>query len=362
MCFSFGLFFTSKITLHKTKIDYIIVGQGIAGSWLSNELLKRDKKILVINYETDKTASLKAAGLYNPITGRKMVKTWKADLLFTGLENEYYSLEKDIGSKFLHSIPIYRSFRNIEDKNDWDGRQSSSDKNPFIKELRTKSLGFSSLNDGLGGIILNQSGYVDLPRLISSYKNYLIDKGIYHSEMFDYSEVRQSEDVVSYKNWTADKIIFCEGPNTKNPYWDHLPFKLVRGEIMDIKCEFNFPYIFNQGVFMIPKNDRITVGSTYDHKNLSFEPQKEGMKNLKERLARVFSGTYEVIEERAGIRPATYDRKPFIGMHHKLKTLAIFNGFGTKGVSLTPYFAKHFVDVLENKCELDKEVDVQRVI
>lgn len=347
--------------MHKTKVDYIIVGQGIAGSWLAHELLKRDKSIIVINHETDNTASLKAAGLFNPITGRKMVKTWMADELFQNLENDYASLEKKLGSDFLHQIPIYRSFRNVEDKNDWDGKQDDLSLNKFIKEIKTKSTGPQELNDPLGGIVLNNSGYVDLPSFIYSFRNFLVNKEVYRSGVFDYSELAIEENSVNYKGLKADKIIFCEGPQTKNQFWEHLPFKLVRGELIDIECDVTLPYIFNQGVFMIPKEKRITVGSTYDHSILSFDPQPSGIKNLKERLEKVFTGSYKIIEERAGIRPATYDRKPFIGMHPEIKTLGIFNGFGTKGVSLTPYFAKHFADVLENKCELDKNVDVQRV-
>jgi glycine/D-amino acid oxidase-like deaminating enzyme len=348
--------------VHKTKVDYIIVGQGVAGSWLAHELIKRDKSIVVINHETDNTASIKAAGLYNPITGRKMVKTWMADELFENLENDYASLEKELSAHFIHPLPIYRSFRNVEDKNDWDGKQDDLSLNKFIKEIRIKSAGLSQINDPLGGIILNNCGYVDLPKFIFTFRNFLVNKESYLSEMFDHSELVIKEDEVNYKGLKADKIIFCEGPQIGNPYWKHLPFKLVRGELMDIECNINLPFIFNQGVFMIPKgNHIITIGSTYDHGILSFEPQASGIKNLRDRLDKVFTGSYKIIGERAGIRPATHDRKPFIGMHHKIKTLGIFNGFGTKGVSLTPYFAKHFADVLENKCELDKNVDVQRV-
>ena len=130
---------------------------------------------------------------------------------------------------------------------------------------------------------------------------------------------------------------------------------------MDIKTELNSDFIVNQGVFMIPKNGYFTIGSTYDHNNLTYQPQPEGIDTLKQRLQNLFTGKYEIIDERAGVRPATHDRKPYIGLHNSYKTLAIFNGFGTKGVSLTPYFAKHFVDVLQGSAALDQEVDVQRV-
>lgn len=345
----------------RRKVDFIIVGQGIAGTWLAYELIERGKSILVINHETEDTSSNKAAGLFNPITGKKMIKTWLADEIFYDLEDQYKELESLLSEKFLNAIPIYRPFNSIAEKNDWSIKAESKSYSKFIQQVHQESTGGESILDDCGGIVLNKTGYVDLKTLIQSFRVYLINKGLYLSEMFDYKAMKLVSDKANYKNIDADKILFCEGPSTNNPYWSDLPFKFVRGELMDIACGLPESYIFNRGVFMIPKNGYHTVGSTYDHTNLSFEPQSSGISNLKQRLSKLFAGPYRIIDKRAGIRPATFDRKPFIGLHPKKETLGIFNGFGTKGVSLTPYFAKKFVDFLEGKGKIETEADVQRV-
>ncbi|WP_462252868.1 NAD(P)/FAD-dependent oxidoreductase [Ekhidna sp.] len=344
-----------------SKVDYIIIGQGLAGTWLAYELEQQGMSFVIINQDKEETSSKKAAGIYNPITGRKMVKTWRADQLFQSLENDYRRIENLTGEKFLHPIPIYRPFKLIEDQNDWEGKISDNNYKTFIKEMRSSSLGYDDVSDSLGGIIINCSGYVDIPKFLDSMMNYFKNKGVYHSEVFDYQRMEITDDSVSYKDHLARKVIFCEGSLSKNPFWN-LPFKPVRGELIDIACDLKSDCIINQGVFMIPKGDRFTVGSTYDHNVLSYEPQEAGIKSLEERLKKLYSGKYQILNKRAGVRPATHDRKPYIGFHHRYKTLGIFNGFGTKGVSLTPHFAKHFVDVLQAKCEIDKEVNVQRVI
>lgn len=346
--------------MRTTKVDYIIVGQGLAGTWLAYEMEQRGLSFVVINEDKPDTSSKKAAGIYNPITGRKMVLTWRAEELFNSLEESYSKLEKLTGKQFLHPTPIYRPFRTIEDQNDWEGKSSETAYQFFLKEMFVTSLGLDHLEDPLGGILIDKSGFVNIPEMLNAFQNYIKNKGQYLSEVFDYESMKIESESVSYKSIIAKKVIFCEGSLSKNPYWN-LPFKPVRGEIIDIACELESPYIVNQGVFMIPKGDRYTVGSTYDHKNLSFIPQEEGIKSLEERLKKLFLGEYRILEKSAGVRPATHDRKPYIGFHHKYKTLGIFNGFGTKGVSLTPHFAKHYVEVLLGKSEIDKEVNVQRV-
>ena len=112
---------------------------------------------------------------------------------------------------------------------------------------------------------------------------------------------------------------------------------------------------------MLPKNGVFRVGSTYDHQDLSHVPTEKGINSLKERLKVLYNGAYEVVRSSAGVRPATYDRKPFIGFHQSHPTIGIFNGFGTKGVSLVPYFASQLVSCLLHNGPLDDEVNILRV-
>ncbi|MBC6401728.1 MAG: FAD-binding oxidoreductase [Ekhidna sp.] len=342
------------------KVNYIIVGLGIAGIWLSYELLKRGHKIVVFNHEKEHTGSKKATGLYNPVTGRKMIKTWRADDFFPTLETDYQELENLLNTRFLYPISIYRPFKSVKDQNDWQGRQDDRDYAPYLNHVSSHSLKIKHINDPYGGIVLNRSGYVNLNALIIAYKNYLINKDCFVEEWLNTALLNIEEGVVTYKEYQADRIIFCEGVDVSN-FWKSLPFRPVRGEIIDIECDLESPYVINQGVFMIPKNGYFTVGSTYGHSVLTHEPQEEGIKSLTERIGKIFDGDFQILEKRAGVRPATHDRKPFIGFHKNLGTLAIFNGFGTKGVSLSPYFAKHFADVLDQRVEIEKEINVQRV-
>lgn len=343
------------------KVDVIIVGQGIAGTVLAFSCLQNGLSVHIIDSGKTDNASRAAAGLYNPVTGRKMVKTWLADELFSYLIDFYSDHEKFLDSQFLFPTPIYRPFINVEEQNDWLGNSSNPQYQPFIQSVETKSKNIHEILDPFGGLVLDKCGYLDLPVFLDSARTYFSSKGIYQMELFDINKMKTEEDYLAYGDIVGERVIFCEGTDVeRNPFWSHLKFRPVKGEVMDIETEKIPNLIVNRGVFMIPKEGYIRVGSTYDNKDLSKEVTVKGINSLKEKLEKIFKGEYRIIRSWAGIRPATYDRRPFIGFHPENKKVGIFNGFGAKGVSLAPFFAKLFVENIMSGKALPAEVSVDR--
>ena len=56
------------------ETNYIIIGQGLAGTLMAHELLKANESFLVIDEYRESTSSKVAAGMFNPISGKRMVK------------------------------------------------------------------------------------------------------------------------------------------------------------------------------------------------------------------------------------------------------------------------------------------------
>ena len=83
------------------NFDFIIVGQGLAGSLLAYELLKADKKVLLIDENKTFTSSKIAAGIIQPFSGRRIEKAWKADILIPFAKNIYCEIEKKFSEKFF---------------------------------------------------------------------------------------------------------------------------------------------------------------------------------------------------------------------------------------------------------------------
>ncbi|MEO9966036.1 MAG: FAD-dependent oxidoreductase [Reichenbachiella sp.] len=342
--------------------DYLIIGHGLAGAILSQRLISRGKQVLVLDQPQNNISSKVAAGLFNPITGRKMFKTWNADKFFLELLNYYPSLEKTLAESFFHPIGIYRPYFALEDQNDWESKKTEPRFSPFIVEATTTPHQAHRLKDPHGGLHLNQSGYVNIVKLLEANKKHLIDKGSYQEIMFYEKDLHTHSDHFSFDDRKFKEIIFCNGLAAEQSEWFHwLPFSPVKGEIVDIEMGKRPTTIYNRGIFILPFQDQVVrVGSTYQRDFDHMKPTEDGQNELIDKLEGLLNEKYKVIASRAGVRPATKDRRPFIGKHPDNEHIYIFNGFGSKGVSLIPECSKLFTAHLLDGKALDTEIDVNR--
>jgi glycine/D-amino acid oxidase-like deaminating enzyme len=347
------------------KVDFLIVGHGLAGGVLSFMLRKHGRSIKVIDHPEGNHSSVVAAGLYNPITGRQMVKTWKADLLFPYLEQFYEHAEKALGAKFLHKVPIYRPFFSIEEQNEWMGRMADPGYENVIAEVRTSPLPGADFHDPFGGLLLKKSGYMDIPAFLEAHLSQLRADDAYSSEVFDETALIVGENSVIYKGLRADKLIYANGLEaSKSRYFGELPFHPLKGEILDI--ETNLPdeeLILNRGVFVFKNaGGRVRCGSTYNWREINLLPTENGRNEIEQKLRLIYGRSFQTLKQLVGIRPSTADRRPLLGIHPIFKPLGIFNGLGTKGVSLAPFFANMLVEHILFGKSLLKEVDIRRYL
>jgi glycine/D-amino acid oxidase-like deaminating enzyme len=342
--------------------DYLIIGHGLAGAVLSQRLLDGGRTIMVLDQPENNNSSLVAAGIYNPITGRKMHKTWRADELFPELISYYQDLEKKLGQQFLHDIGVYRPYAALEDQNDWEAKKSDEKFKPFIDKTSQSNHAAHKLNDPFGGLHLKQAGYLNIPVFLSANKKQLIDKGMYRETMFSEEEIKIEKEGFSYGNQKFKRIIFCNGEKAaQSSLFSWLPFTLVKGEVLDIEMEKTPSTIYNRGVFVLPLEDKsVRVGATYQREYDTLEVSESGIEELERKLGGLIDEKYNIVNARAGIRPATKDRRPFIGKHPNNEHIYIFNGFGSKGVSLIPYFSKMLVQHLLDEQPLDSDTDITR--
>lgn len=346
-----------------TEVDFLIVGQGLAGSAIAMRAVARDYKILVLDEPLQNRSSLVAAGLFNPVTGRNMVKTWLADKIFPALFAYYTAVERQTKRKFFYSMPLYRPFGSIAEQNEWMGKSADVFYRNYISGIFAAGGFDGKVNDPYGGITLKQSGFLDTRSYLEAVRDYLEARAAFQTGFFDADKLEVGQTAVRYAGVRAKRIIFCQGyENGSNPWFKTFPLIPLKGEFLTVQSAWEKDVILNRGVYMVPGTRRgeWRVGATYNRNDQSPEITSGARGELTQKLEDLICMPYTITGQQWGIRPTTPDRKPVIGGHPRHKSLIIFNGFGTKGVSLAPYFSEILIRWMENKGTIDREADVTR--
>ena len=344
------------------KLDYLIVGQGLAGSALAWDLVQRGNSVVVFDEPGLNRSSAISAGLFNPITGRVMTKTWQADILFPYLNKFYARAEAVTKRRFFHPLPIYRPFLSAEEMRQWKKKSLSEEVKSFLLAFHDAPSFVDQVHNDFGGIEIAQSGYLNVTSWVTAVRDHLIALNSYKGEQFDESQLVVDEDV-RYQDLIATRIIFCNGVCSLQSKWfQWLPLKPLKGETLQVRISMGRDKIFSRGVFLVPStNEKIyTVGSTYVHPPFSEGPTQAGRDDMSLKLQVLVRPSFEIVHQDWGIRPTTPDRRPILGAHPANKNVIIFNGLGTKGVSLAPYFAHQLADWLEGKGDMLTEVNINR--
>ena len=347
----------------KKEVDYLIVGQGLAGSILAYFLEKANKSYLIIDELKGETSSIKATGLINPITGRRFVKSWKIDELIPFAEKTYKDLENKFSVRLIKKTKVHRILQSIEQQNDWATKTTEDRYKNYLQNTELIDHAGAIINNPLGCIEIEPVYKIDTPLLIGKFAEHFERNEFIIRKKFDYTKLEIIPEGVQYEDITARKIIFAEGHlAVNNPYFNYLPFLLSKGEVLVFEAKnLSNDYIIGGSTNITPLGNHLfSVGATYAWNDISLNTTEEKKKELLEKLEKIINCDYKIISQKAGVRPTVKDRRPLLGIHPENKNMYIFNGMGTKGLSLAPYFANYFIQQIENNLAIDREVSIER--
>ena len=354
-------FFRKKTSVPASPdaLDFVVVGQGLAGTLLALELERRGRRVLVADDGWRTAASRVAAGVLNPVTGMRIVKTLGADDLLPAAKRVYSALGERFGETFFREVPFYRFYSSEHEREIKAKRASDPEYAGWISEdVPAGTLCGGALADRLGGFFVHRAGWLDIPKLLDCARAEWRSRGVLLEENFDYGDVEISRAGTRWRGRDVrGGIIFCEGFRVReNPWFSHLKWQPAKGEFVELELAGteNFQsQILKGNVVAIPLGGaRWRVGTNYDRETLDTVPTPE----VAERLRRAFSAMFvklpsaeavpQLVAHRAGVRPAVQGALPKVGAHEKFPKLFLFNGFGSKGVTWIPLYAERFAEKL----------------
>ncbi|MCH9656708.1 MAG: FAD-binding oxidoreductase [Planctomycetes bacterium] len=348
------------------QFDYIIVGQGLAGTALGWTLLNRGFSVLVIDRCEQTTSSNVAAGLITPITGQRLVVSWRLDEFLPFATDFYRRIEQETDARFFELKPMLRLFSSEQEQKQY--RQRSQTHFPELVSEPQPLADERAFEMSRGGFEMTQGGQLDVPTYLRVSREHFSEQNCFLEVDIDpASDLEFESDRAILPRWkiTADRIIFCEGIHSQqNPWFRTVPFEGAKGEVLTLKIPgLTERRVVHRGVWLAHwKDDLYRAGSTYDRENLNCEPTIVGREEICARLVEFLKLPFEVVDHRAAVRPVIRGRLPIMGFHPAQTKIGFFNGFASKGSLQTPWMADYFVNVLEGKQSLDKQLDLSRKI
>lgn len=341
--------------------DYLIIGQGICGTFLSHALLKAGKSVIVIDENKPFSASKVASGVINPITGRRMVRTWEIEKLMPYAVAAYQAIGEELG------IPLIRQCNILDFHPTPQMMLAFAERQPMEEEYLLHTADpeqwrkYFHFDFTIGEI--NPCWLIDINTLLITWRTELKQQKSLLEERFELGEAEFREDHIQYRDLSAEKIIFCDGvAGFENPYFKNLPYARNKGQALIARIpDLPRSHIFKQGISLVPWQDELFwVGSTYEWEFTHAGPSPDFRNKVVSQLNHWLKLPYEIIDHIAAERPANMERRPFAGLHPLMRSAGLLNGMGTKGCSLAPYFSVELANHLVHGSAITPQADVQR--
>ncbi len=342
-------------------VDFLIIGQGLAGTLVAHELERRNRSFHIIDHADVHSSSRLAAGVINPITGRRYVKSWMYDTLLPVALSTYQDLEQYMGCQLIRARNIIRIFPDQKQETDWLARSALPEYAKYMVD--DPHLGAFALLDQhwrFGEVC--ESYQLEIPLLLTVSRDRWVGKGSLSNATFDPDALQMGSEI-RYRGVQAGAVIFCEGANLqRNPLFRSTLLDVSRGDILLVHIpSLNADKIIKKKFFLIHLADDLYWFGAKNSWDLDHVFPVESIRHLLEAaLTDLVKIPFEIIEHKAAIRPTVKDRRPILGQHPDYDNVYILNGLGTKGASLGPYWSKRLLDFILDERALEKEVDVGR--
>ena len=282
-----------------------------------------------------------SSGLIAPVTGRRYVKAWRIDEYIASALDFYRWTEDLFQKNFFYPVEIVRFLSNEEARKAWEKRGEDETYAAYISDKKYDVL--EAFHRPYG--ILTGGYRLDTPAWLEACRNFLKGKGLLMETPFVTNSPHVKDCI----------LVWASGSTDPDGMHGVIPNK---GEALLVRMPaWKIPVIVKEDVFIIPiEQDLFWIGSYYQPWPEHPYPSEEGKQKLLGAIRRFYSGPLVVMEHFSGVRPTVDDRRPLIGPLPGHAGQYMFNGMGTKGTSLAPFWAGEFISHLTDGVSLPREV------
>ncbi len=346
--------------------DFLIVGQGLAGSLMAWRLWHTGARIMVVD-PGGNNASKVAAGLVSPVTGKRWVKMRQVDELLHQARRTYRRLETELGIRLWFEHKLLRLHQSRAESSLSKRRAAEPGYRDFLAAELEPGCAGHGLADDFGGRWIEGAAHLATTPLLESLRSWLEERNALRSQAITYADLKVGETGIQWRDVRCDFVIFCEGWKViHNPWFASLPWQPSAGEILTLESPDPLPpHPVNRGIWLLPEGKgRIRIGATYRWHPLDEAPCEEGVGHLLASFRKLFHTLprYRCQTAAAGVRPNTLDHHPMVGAHPRFPRLILANGFGSKGTLYAPWCSEKLTEHLTQGHPLPPEISIEQYL
>ncbi len=319
----------------------LIVGQGLAGTLLAWELERNGADFRMVDAGHDHAASRVAAGIINPITGQRLVKSWRIDELLPLARAVYRDIERKLGVTVWRDMRVRRHFANETERLVWGEKQARGELAPY---------GGDADQDGFW---IEGAAHVDVAALLRATRAYWQKTGRLGETRAD--PATQGRD--------HGLVIVCTGAALPaEPAFAFVPWAMAKGELLTVETTDLAPdVILNHGHWVLPTiPGEAKVGATYAREVRDDDPTPAARAQLEHSARALLPRPFVVRRHETGLRLTLPDKCPVVGRSPHDSNLGVLAGLGSKGVLLAPWLARQWWNHLSEGVPFDPQVNVGR--
>jgi glycine/D-amino acid oxidase-like deaminating enzyme len=289
---------------------------------------------------------MRAAGLMNPVTGRRMALTWnQAEVWENSLDfyrNAYFFLKGKPGS-FLQPRLIRKVLHSPEEMNFLDAKSAWAGFGELVQTMPSENL--ESLHQQQFGWADIREGYrLDVPAFLKAAHAYFRDSKQMEDATFRQDSLEIKGGKVMYGGACYRKVVSCLGLGCP---WIAPELWAVKGQLFVLKgLPMKGMDVIKTEHFLIPiTENEVLAGSTYEREFSHEQPDEAGFETVTAGIRLDILSQIEVTRSWAGIRPTSKDRRPVV--REIEQGIYCINGLGTKGVSLAPFAVNMLLNLVD---------------
>ena len=327
--------------------DFLIIGQGMAGTLLSYELMRAGKSVLIIDKKEVHNTSLVASAVINPLVGKNWTLAKDAERIIPLALETYQQLNHLLQADLVQQKSLLVFHRDEVSKQNFSKQIEVG--NPYLREENVTEQSAWDAPFGFGKVAPVYT--VDAQELLNKWSRYLRTKNALLEEKIRFDELKFSGDTIQYKDITAENLVFCEGAiGRQNPFFPSLTFTQNRGDALLLSIPHLSPeHIYHKDFRLVPHRDNLFwCGSNYIWEYDTLEPNIEWRIQTENALKSWLKLPFEIVDHWVAERPTTAGQQSLLLRHQQHKNLYFFNGLGTRGFSAGPSLAKEMAQLMLN--------------